>query len=194
MRQLVYQVCYTRYKVSFYLWWIEPVLKYCNVPKYYDQDCRFEKPNQSADYIYTFKKIDQWQRLLLLSLLLLLLLLLLSRSKSTKEPQEETVKRQKSTIQTPDWHHWQYYVTIILFVFHKRQHSRYFLTLQIKQYLRIITVKQISHSQTKFTYPKSDTKSLYSLQSHPSGSHLLILFFFKSSRLFKFFISIGTIC
>ena len=183
MRQLVYQVCYTRYKVSFYLWWIGPVLKYCNVPKYYDQDCRF-----------AFKKIDQWQRLLLLSLLLLLLLLLLSRSKSTKEPQEETVKRQKSTIQTPEWHHWQYYVTIILFVFHKRQHSRYFLTLQIKQYLRIITVKQISHSQTKFTYPKSDTKSLYSLQSHPSGSHLLILFFFKSSRLFKFFISIGTIC
>ena len=76
----------------------------------------------------------------------------------------------------------------------KRQHSRYFLTLQIKQYLRFITVKQISHSQTKFTYPKSDTKSLYSLQSHPSGSNLLILFFFKSSRLFKFFISIGTIC
>ena len=70
---------------------VNPVLKYCNVPKYYDQDCRF-----------AFKKIDQWQRLLLLSLLLLLLLLLLSRSKSTKEPQEETVKRQKSTIQTPE--------------------------------------------------------------------------------------------
>ena len=40
MRQLVYQVCYTRYHVSFYLWWIGSVLKYCKVPKYYDQDCR----------------------------------------------------------------------------------------------------------------------------------------------------------
>ena len=37
MRQLVYQVCYTRYQVSFYLWWIVSVLKYCKVPKYYDQ-------------------------------------------------------------------------------------------------------------------------------------------------------------
>ena len=37
--ELVYQVCYTRYQVSFYLWWIGSVLKYCKVPKYYDQDC-----------------------------------------------------------------------------------------------------------------------------------------------------------
>ena len=41
MRQLVYQVCYTRYQVSFYLWWIGSGLKYCKVPIYYDQNCRF---------------------------------------------------------------------------------------------------------------------------------------------------------
>ena len=41
MRQLVYQVCYTRFHVSFYLWLIGSVLKHCKVPKYYDQDCRF---------------------------------------------------------------------------------------------------------------------------------------------------------
>ena len=75
----------------------------------------------------------------------------------------------------------------------KCQHSRYFLALEIKQNLRILTVKRISHSQTKLTYLKCDTKSLHSLQSNPSGSHFLILFL-KSSRLFKFFISIGTIC
>ena len=74
----------------------------------------------------------------------------------------------------------------------KCQHSRYFLALEIKQNLRILTVKRISHSQTKLTYPKFDTESLQSLQSHPSGSNLLI-FLLKSSRL-KFFISIGTIC
>ena len=54
-------------------------------------------------------------------------------------------------------------------------------------------VKRIPHSHTKLTYPKFDTKSLHSSQSHPSGSQFLILFL-KSSRLFKFFISIGTIC
>ena len=43
MRQLVYQVCYIRYQVSFYLWWIGSLLKYCKVPKYYDQDCRSER-------------------------------------------------------------------------------------------------------------------------------------------------------
>ena len=40
VRQLVHQVCYTRYQVSSYLWWIESVIKYVKVPKYYDQDCR----------------------------------------------------------------------------------------------------------------------------------------------------------
>ena len=30
-----YQVCYTRYQVSFNLW---QVLKHCKVPKYFDQD------------------------------------------------------------------------------------------------------------------------------------------------------------
>ena len=38
MRQLAYQVCYTRYHVSFYLRLIGSVLKHCKVPKYYDQD------------------------------------------------------------------------------------------------------------------------------------------------------------
>ena len=41
MRQLVYQVCYTRYHVSLYLWLIGSVLKHCKVPKYYEWDCRF---------------------------------------------------------------------------------------------------------------------------------------------------------
>ena len=39
VRQLVYQVCYTRYHISFYLWLIGSILKNCKVPKYYDQDC-----------------------------------------------------------------------------------------------------------------------------------------------------------
>ena len=77
----------------------------------------------------------------------------------------------------------------------KCRRSRYFLALEIKQHLPILTVKRISHSQTKLTDPKFDTKSLRSLQSHQSSvtSHFLLLFL-KSSRLFKFFISIGTIC
>ena len=37
--QLVYQGCYTRCQVSFGLWRIGPVLKHCEVPKHYDQDC-----------------------------------------------------------------------------------------------------------------------------------------------------------
>ena len=72
------------------------------------------------------------------------------------------------------------------------QHGRHFLALIIKANLCILTVKPILHSQTKFTDPKFDKKSLQSLQSHPSDSCLLILFL-KSSRLFNFFISIGTI-
>ena len=39
MRQLVYQVCYARYQVSLFFCWIGSLLKYCKVPKYYDQDC-----------------------------------------------------------------------------------------------------------------------------------------------------------
>ena len=55
-RQLVYQVCYTRYKVSFYWWWIGPVLKYCKVPKYYHQDC-------SSRPILVFKKLKmRWKQ------------------------------------------------------------------------------------------------------------------------------------
>ena len=33
------QVCYTRYRVSFYLWLMGYALKHCKVPKKYDQDC-----------------------------------------------------------------------------------------------------------------------------------------------------------
>ena len=36
----MYQVCYTRYRVSFYLSLIGSVLKHCTVPKYYEQGCR----------------------------------------------------------------------------------------------------------------------------------------------------------
>ena len=39
MRQLLHQVCYTRYHLSFYLRLIGSVLKHSEVPKYYDQDC-----------------------------------------------------------------------------------------------------------------------------------------------------------
>ena len=102
----------------------------------------------------------------------------------------------KSTIQRQERHHWHYSVAIIINpvpILHpaavstfrhqaeKCRLSLYFLALEIKQNLRILTVKQISHSQTKFMYPKFNTKSLQSLQSHPPGSHLLILFL-KSSN------------
>ena len=39
VRQLVYQVSYTKYHVLFYLWLIMSLLKHCKVPKYYDRDC-----------------------------------------------------------------------------------------------------------------------------------------------------------
>ena len=35
----IYQACYTRDHVSFYLWLIGSVLKHCKVPKYYGQAC-----------------------------------------------------------------------------------------------------------------------------------------------------------
>ena len=38
-RENSYQVCYSRYHVSFYLWLIGSLLKHCKVPKYYNQDC-----------------------------------------------------------------------------------------------------------------------------------------------------------
>ena len=47
MRQLVHQVCYARYHVSFYLWWIGLVLKHWKVPKYYHKDFRKQKYIQS---------------------------------------------------------------------------------------------------------------------------------------------------
>ena len=41
MRQLVCQVCYSRFHISFSLWLIGSVIKHCKVSKYYGQDCRF---------------------------------------------------------------------------------------------------------------------------------------------------------
>ena len=37
----MYQVCYTRYHVLFYLRLIESVLKHCEVPEYYEHDCSY---------------------------------------------------------------------------------------------------------------------------------------------------------
>ena len=55
MRQLVDQVCYSRYHVSFYLWLIGSVLQHCKVPKYYDQDCRY----QTSTWTDNFEFLDQ---------------------------------------------------------------------------------------------------------------------------------------
>ena len=37
----MYQVCYTRYHVLFYLRLIGSVLKHCEVPEYYEHDCSY---------------------------------------------------------------------------------------------------------------------------------------------------------
>ena len=49
-------VYYTRCQVSFHLWRIEPMLKHCNVPKYYDQDCRCSIGSTKCDLIRVGKK------------------------------------------------------------------------------------------------------------------------------------------
>ena len=61
-KQLVYQVCYTRYQVSFYLWWIRPVLKYCKVSKYYNQDGRllFRKVLTNSPEMIKEKSHQRW--------------------------------------------------------------------------------------------------------------------------------------
>ena len=51
------QVCYTRYQVLFYLWWIRPVPKHCKVSKYYDQDYRWKISFQKA--LLTIQVIPQ---------------------------------------------------------------------------------------------------------------------------------------
>ena len=89
----------------------------------------------------------------------------------------------KPVIQTPERHFWHYSVAIIVNsipISHpaavspcrlradKCRYSRYLqylwylVALVIKQNLRILTVKLISDSQTKFMYLKLDTKSLQS--------------------------------
>ena len=71
------------------------------------------------------------------------------------------------------------------------RHSRYFLALEIKQNLRILTVKWISHSQTKPNLLILNlTQRLCIVYIHIHQSSPIL----KSSRLFKVFISIGTIC
>ena len=56
----VYQVCYSRYHVSFYLWRIGPVLKHCKVPKYQDHDykciTKSGLTNQCSENVKKFKK------------------------------------------------------------------------------------------------------------------------------------------
>ena len=47
VKHLVYQVYYTRYEVSFYLWLTRPALKHFQVPKYYGQDCSYRKKRKS---------------------------------------------------------------------------------------------------------------------------------------------------
>ena len=61
MRQLVYQVCYARYQVSFYLWWFRPKRNYKKVPKYYDEDfLKIFFPLYSANDDSTFWKKHQF--------------------------------------------------------------------------------------------------------------------------------------
>ena len=72
MRQLVYQVCCTRYQVSFYLWRLGPVLKHCKVPKYYNQDyvnltdMLYRKSVQKGVVHFSWK--DMYRRLFLVKL------------------------------------------------------------------------------------------------------------------------------
>ena len=40
--KLVYQVCYTRYRVSFYLWLIGSVLRHCKLPKFMTKNVDFK--------------------------------------------------------------------------------------------------------------------------------------------------------
>ena len=136
-----------------------------------------------------------------------------AHSKLAKETQEETVKR----VQSQQYRYQSNIIHVSLlppsltpYLFHTPLQSPHFDCQKtnadivgISQHLksnkqtnkkkRILTVKQISHSQTKLTHPKFDAKFLHSLQSHPSGSRLLI-FLKKSSILFKLFISIEIIC
>ena len=116
----------------------------------------------------------------------------ITRSKSSKGTQEEAVKQ----AQSQQYKHQSNILDITLlpppstlYLIHTPLQSPHFnskqtnadiavifLALEFKQNLRNPTVKRIFHSQTKFTYPKFDTKSLHSLQSHLSGSHFLICF------------------
>ena len=57
MRQLIYQVCYTRYHVLFYLWLIGSALKHCKVPKYYDPDCSSLSAVVKGSYTKTWKSL-----------------------------------------------------------------------------------------------------------------------------------------
>ena len=100
------------------------------------------------------------------------------------------------------WHHWNCFVVIIANPVQISQpvavspcwlqadkcwHGRQFLALEIKPNLCILTVQSNQYRTVtpKFTYPKFDLKSLQNLHSHPSGSHLLILFLKSSNQTFE---------
>ena len=51
--ELTHIPIYNRYQVSFYLWWLRPILKHCKVTKYYNQDCRSQIKKQE-------KRIVKW--------------------------------------------------------------------------------------------------------------------------------------
>ena len=61
MRQLVCQVCYTRYQFLFYLWLSGTVLKHCRVLKDYDQDFintnGIEKLKETSKYVGDLPKL-----------------------------------------------------------------------------------------------------------------------------------------
>ena len=50
LRQLIYQVRYTRYHVLFYLWSIGSLLTHCKVWKYYDHKCRYQVSTQTNNF------------------------------------------------------------------------------------------------------------------------------------------------
>ena len=120
-----------------------------------------------------------------------------SPSKSSKETQEEGVKQ----AQSQQYRHQNNILDITLlpppstlYLIHTPMQSPHFnskqtnadiavifLALEFKQNLRKPTVKWISHSQTKFTYPKFDTKSLSGASSTTSHKIFTSVMLFGAS-------------
>ena len=61
MWQFVYQLCYTRYQVPFYLWWIGHVLKHCKVPKYYAENVKTIKVWRKLGRVMLRNLITAWK-------------------------------------------------------------------------------------------------------------------------------------